>query len=167
MPTTPRGIVYPDSSAHTRLWEHLQETAESANQALDDLEGQLGQYAAYSAALSNISTSSLTIRKAVIGDVVHVRLKAVMSSAASNVIGIPLPHAASSAYTLSVDSVAAGQAVGINSAGGARVTGVPVILSTTTAAIVTLNSANLWNGANPFTWKAGDELFAAFSYERA
>lgn len=35
MPTTPRGIVYPASSEHTRLWEHLQATADSADAALD------------------------------------------------------------------------------------------------------------------------------------
>ena len=35
MPTTPRGIVYPNSSDHTRLWEHLQETAETADAAVD------------------------------------------------------------------------------------------------------------------------------------
>lgn len=40
MPTTPRGIVYPASSDHTRLWEHLQtlaSTADAAVQAVADL----------------------------------------------------------------------------------------------------------------------------------
>lgn len=34
MPTTPSGIVYPDSTGHTRLWEHLQALAESVESAL-------------------------------------------------------------------------------------------------------------------------------------
>jgi len=35
MPTTPRGIEYPASTAHTRLWEHFQTLA-------DDVDGLLG-----------------------------------------------------------------------------------------------------------------------------
>lgn len=34
MPTTASGIVYPDSDAHTRLWEHFQTLAESVDDAL-------------------------------------------------------------------------------------------------------------------------------------
>ncbi len=34
MPSTPRGITYPDSAAHTRLWEHLQTLAQSVDAAL-------------------------------------------------------------------------------------------------------------------------------------
>jgi hypothetical protein len=37
MPTTPRGIEYPDSSGHTRLWEHLQTLAEDVDGLVDDL----------------------------------------------------------------------------------------------------------------------------------
>ena len=37
MGTTPEGITYPDSTAHTRLWEHFQQLAED----VDDLIGPL------------------------------------------------------------------------------------------------------------------------------
>lgn len=36
MPNTARGLTYPDSSGHTRLWEHLQELA-------DDVEAMLNR----------------------------------------------------------------------------------------------------------------------------
>jgi hypothetical protein len=42
MPETPRGIVYPGSSDHTRLWEHHQALADSVEAALDTLEAKLG-----------------------------------------------------------------------------------------------------------------------------
>lgn len=35
MPQTDRGIVYPDSAGHTRLWEHLGTLAETADAAMD------------------------------------------------------------------------------------------------------------------------------------
>ena len=35
MPQTTQGLTYPDSSGHTRLWEHLQQLAED----VDDLIG--------------------------------------------------------------------------------------------------------------------------------
>lgn len=34
MPNTTRGITYPDSGAHTRLWEHLQALATTADSAI-------------------------------------------------------------------------------------------------------------------------------------
>lgn len=34
MPTTSEGLTYPDSSGHTRLWEHLQTLAVNVNTAL-------------------------------------------------------------------------------------------------------------------------------------
>jgi len=37
MPETAHGIVYPDASAHTRLWEHFQELAETADAALPEV----------------------------------------------------------------------------------------------------------------------------------
>lgn len=36
MPTTPRGITYPTSSEHTRLWDHLEAVATSADAAIGD-----------------------------------------------------------------------------------------------------------------------------------
>lgn len=38
MPTTERGLTYPDSTGHTRLWEHLQTLAQNAEAALDALD---------------------------------------------------------------------------------------------------------------------------------
>lgn len=37
MATTPRGLIYPAETGHTRLWEHLQNLAESADAGLDDV----------------------------------------------------------------------------------------------------------------------------------
>lgn len=37
MPQTGRGIIYPDSSGHTRLWEHLGSLAQSADDAIGGL----------------------------------------------------------------------------------------------------------------------------------
>lgn len=37
MPNTTRGITYPASTAHTRLWEHLQTLAETVDDALEDV----------------------------------------------------------------------------------------------------------------------------------
>jgi hypothetical protein len=34
MPTTPTGIVYPDSAGHTRMWDHLQALADSTHDAI-------------------------------------------------------------------------------------------------------------------------------------
>lgn len=34
MPTTPRGITYPASAGHTRIWEHLETIAETIDDAL-------------------------------------------------------------------------------------------------------------------------------------
>jgi hypothetical protein len=47
MPTSPRGIVYPDSSGHTRIWDHLHDMATSIDAALpgqwvNDLESAVG-----------------------------------------------------------------------------------------------------------------------------
>lgn len=51
MPTTPKGIVYPDSSGHTRLWEHLQALAETADAAVEEATpGGLSSYRSTSAA---------------------------------------------------------------------------------------------------------------------
>jgi len=38
MPTTERGLTYPDATGHTRLWEHIQALADSAEAALDALD---------------------------------------------------------------------------------------------------------------------------------
>lgn len=40
MPETPHGIVYPDSSGHTRLWEHLETLATSVDDAIGSDEWQ-------------------------------------------------------------------------------------------------------------------------------
>ena len=42
MPTTPKGLVYPDSSGHTRIWEHLQTLASGVDSKLG-IFGQLAQ----------------------------------------------------------------------------------------------------------------------------
>lgn len=59
MPTTPLGLTYPLSSEHTRLWEHLQNLAESADDAISLLVKRLGLVIATgSAVLSGSGASS-------------------------------------------------------------------------------------------------------------
>lgn len=55
MPTTPRGLLYPDSSGHTRIWEHLQALAESADDTLDAILSLLPIRVAVGKATINIS----------------------------------------------------------------------------------------------------------------
>lgn len=38
MQTTTRGLTYPEDTDHTRIWEHEQDLAETANEALDTLD---------------------------------------------------------------------------------------------------------------------------------
>lgn len=46
MPQTPKGITYPDSSGHTRLWEHFQALAEDADALHDKPLGKARQVTA-------------------------------------------------------------------------------------------------------------------------
>ena len=45
MGTTEKGIVYPDSTSHTRIWEHFQAQAESVDAALDEITAGGGSVA--------------------------------------------------------------------------------------------------------------------------
>lgn len=74
MPATSRGITYPDSGAHTRLWEHFQALATTANDAITaaitaatpvDSGGVLVPYA------SGYKSSGMALRVRKIGKVVH------------------------------------------------------------------------------------------------
>lgn len=53
MAETARGYVYPDATAHTRLWEHLQDLAESVQ---DDIAAASGS--ATNASTTNTTTST-------------------------------------------------------------------------------------------------------------
>lgn len=78
MPETPRGITYPASDAHTRLWEHFQTLADTVDDAVDAAiaasalpdSGWVG--CAYASGWRTSGTSSpLAVRK--IGKVVYLR----------------------------------------------------------------------------------------------
>lgn len=47
MPLTPRGLIYPAEADHTRLWEHIQNLAESTDDALADIDVTNDAYAEY------------------------------------------------------------------------------------------------------------------------
>lgn len=55
MPETPHGLVYPDSSGHTRTWEHWQNLAESTDDAFDVIDARYGRTVATVADLATIS----------------------------------------------------------------------------------------------------------------
>lgn len=61
MPETPRGITYPDSSAHTRLWEHFQELALDIDNLLGALPFRMaaGSQSLSASSASNPSTITL------------------------------------------------------------------------------------------------------------
>lgn len=44
MPNTPKGITYPSSTAHTRMWEHFQTLAQTADDAIGALIGPWTSY---------------------------------------------------------------------------------------------------------------------------
>jgi len=50
MPTTARGIIYPDSSGHTRLWEHLQDLATTTDDAIQRSGRLIGEMVLWPAA---------------------------------------------------------------------------------------------------------------------
>lgn len=58
MPETPSGIVYPDASSHTRLWEHLQALAESAEAAFLEQLSTLPARVAAGAVIVNVSSAA-------------------------------------------------------------------------------------------------------------
>ena len=58
MPTTPEGIVYPDSSGHTRLWEHFQTLADSIDTLLGSLRIEAGEV---SLPFSNTTTANAAV----------------------------------------------------------------------------------------------------------
>jgi hypothetical protein len=60
MPLTPRGLIYPAEADHTRLWEHLENLADSADTALDAIDVTNDEYTAY-APVWTASTTNPTL----------------------------------------------------------------------------------------------------------
>lgn len=61
MPTTPLGITYPASTDHTRLWEHLQNLATTADTAIGSDSGIVSLPP--TGAWTNSTNNPMTIRK--------------------------------------------------------------------------------------------------------
>jgi hypothetical protein len=57
MPTTARGISYPSSTGHTRIWEHIQDTANSVDTALNTL-ASITPFYVFKAATENLISST-------------------------------------------------------------------------------------------------------------
>lgn len=57
MPLTPRGLIYPVEADHTRLWEHLQNLADSADDAIGDIDTTLVGYSSYAPTWSAATTN--------------------------------------------------------------------------------------------------------------
>jgi hypothetical protein len=77
MPETPRGIIYPESDAHTRLWEHLQNLADSVDDAIADAAAAAAlpdsgwTAVPYASGWRTSGTSNVAVRK--IGKIVYMR----------------------------------------------------------------------------------------------
>lgn len=90
---TPRGLVYPDSSGHTRLWEHLQALADSTDDALDAVEGVWASYApnlyVQAAPSTSVSKTLGTCRWVRVGNTVHAFGSMVSNVADAGLVTLP------------------------------------------------------------------------------
>lgn len=60
MPETDLGVIYPDSSGHTRIWEHLQTLAATATAAIRDALAALQEAAGRTTVSLNNAASGST-----------------------------------------------------------------------------------------------------------
>jgi hypothetical protein len=164
--------VYPASTGHPRLWEHLEGLATSANTAIDAIgDAMEGAWSSYSPAWTSTGTApalgngSLTGHYKQVGNTVHLRTTLVLggtSTIGTGVYRISLPVAAKIGSHLTA-------VCEDNSASGAKWAGVALITAAITTGdnmriIVTASSAGVSSVA-PFTWASGDSLWLAGSYE--
>lgn len=81
MPTTARGISYPASTDAPRVWEDMQELADSANTALDNLDHSGTADTAIGSAAANFTAVSQYGRTALGGHLVYVNLEITSTNA--------------------------------------------------------------------------------------
>lgn len=169
MPSTSRGYVYPDSSGHTRLWEHLQTLAVDVD---DDITALLGPWTAYAPVLGGtswaIGNGTIEGRYKALGKTILMRAKVTIGSTTTKGTGgtqatvtLPFPaHAdmdqALSGTYLDASPVGRGAVFGLILAGNA---------------FVSMYGGSSPTGGltstNPITWATGDTFTIHGAYEAA
>jgi hypothetical protein len=162
MPTTPGGIVYPNSSDHTRIWEHLQDLAESidASREWEDYSPSL---------VGMVSPASLVARYQQIGKTITFYLQAIAGAGSSFPavtwsFNLPAPVRGGTmpSFAGELFDVAAGLSVPATTSRSTDLT--QIMLTTPTAAG---GAQRLVSSTVPFSWNTGDRLSFSGSYERA
>jgi hypothetical protein len=172
MPNTARGFTYPDSSGHTRLWEHIQ----NAVQSIDTFLTSWGSaWTAYSPTLSGITlgNGTLTAYYKKIGSTVHVRCDLILGSTTSfsgtTIIGLPTPVRTAAGY-------GQGSPIGAafmydSSAGSASRSIGTAVYDPTSGGAFFIADAGVATGNRtvlnsvPWTWASGDQLRFQGTYE--
>ena len=156
MPTTASGIVYPDSTDHTRLWEHFEALADSTETAITDT------WATYAPALVGFSLAAgAEHRYSRRGKTVRVQGAGLISATGSGPWRVPLPLPARTFGGDRALGVWQGSRVGVNNYGGTAIlTGV----SSSVMFIISGSPAVVTNTA-PATWAVNDPISWAVEYE--
>jgi hypothetical protein len=84
MPTTPRGLTYPDDSGHVRMWEHIQQLAEDVDDEFDALLTDTG-WTAITLAAGIVSVITPQYKK--VGGQVFLRGQVGRTASAAFVVG--------------------------------------------------------------------------------
>ena len=174
MGTTSLGIVYPDSTAHTRIWEHLETLADDVNGLLVTIKAAYeGAWSSYTPAWTSTGTApalgngTLTGAYERVGNTVS--LRAVLTLGSTSTVGtgtyrlsLPVaPKVGSLLTALFKDA----------SASGARYSGtVEIVAATTTGDNMRIHvgSGTVTVGATvPVVPANGDELYISGTYEAA
>ena len=169
MPTTSRGYVYPASTDHTRLWEHLQNLANSVN---TDVTNLLGAWTAYVPVLGGtswaIGNGSTLGRYKLLGKTCFFRAQVTIGSTTTKGTGgtqatVSLPVAAHA----SMEQQCSGSYLDVS--GPARGSVIGLILAGNNFASMYAGGA-IGTGlvaAQPITWATGDTFTIHGTYETA
>ena len=164
MPPTPGGIVYPNSSDHTRLWEHMQDLAESVESAA--LAAWIPYTPSFVMGAHVQGNADRTGAYKQIGKTVHFWARIAMgttSAVGNGAFSITLPVNAESPRSY------AGVTGLMENLGVASYAG-NVILSTTAASVYTIGAVGAFavpGPSSPFPWGTGDSVEVHGTYEAA
>lgn len=174
MPTTAKGLVYPSSGDHTRIWEHLQNLATSIETALDTLLPP-GAWSTYTPSWGALTTNpvlgngTIAGRYRQRGKTVEMQIKLTFGStttvgSGTYTFGLPVPFAASSSLLLPAryfDSSTSVRSMGMS-------------YGSSGASIVLAVHGSATNGAlggvtnsSPYAWANGDTIEVGGLYEAA
>lgn len=173
MPTTPQGIEYPDSSGHTRLWEHFQALAESVDDVVTPLVALDNPWTTYvpvwTASTTNpvLNNGTIVGRYTTLGKTVYFRVIITMGSTTtygSGQYSVSLPVAAHPTGLQIVNT--------IYFDGTTRFALARIIAGATTANLyappTTAGAADrLVTNLVPFTWANTNVLVVSGTYEAA